>query len=93
MSVNVKKKIEGTISAKQKLTGTVGNRVSITGTVNVGGTSRAAEYDGVYEVTPTTEAQVLKTKQKLLKEDVVVAAIPKEYGLVTYNQDKTITIT
>ena len=50
-------------------------------------------YEGSYEVTPTSEQQVLHTADKVMTEDVVVHAIPKEYGLITYNQDKIIKIT
>lgn len=50
-------------------------------------------YEGAYEVTPQPTDQVLATGQKLMLGDVLVKAIPKEYGLVTYDQDRTITIT
>ena len=92
MGINAKGNIQGVVASSQALNSNIAGTLGLTGRVDTGG-ARPDEYDGVYEVTPTTEAQVLKTKQKLLKEDVVVAAIPKEYGLVTYNQDKTITIT
>lgn len=36
----------------------------------------AFSYDGAYDVTPTTEPQTLKTKNKYLKDDVVVKSIP-----------------
>ena len=58
-----------------------------------GGASDAETYDGVYEITPTTEPQTLPTARKIMAADVIVNAIPKEYGLVTYNQDKIIKIT
>ena len=57
------------------------------------GGSISEPYTGEYELTPTPEEQVLPVKNKLMTEDFVVHAIPKEYGLVTYNQDKVITIT
>ena len=50
-------------------------------------------YAGAYEVTPARYEQKLNTADKLMQHDVVIHAIPKEYGLVTYNQDRTITIT
>lgn len=33
-------------------------------------------YSGSYQVTPTTEDQVLKTKEKLMLNDLTVCAIP-----------------
>lgn len=83
------------ITAKQALTGNVAAKQKLQGAVNVGDVIKEAAdyYEGEYEVTPSTEVQVLETSQKFLEANVVVAPIPKEYGLITYNQDKTITIT
>lgn len=44
-----------------------------------------APYDGPYTVTPTRERQELPTAGKSLALNVVVEAIPPEYGLITYN--------
>lgn len=52
----------------------------------------ADPYRGPYEVTPTLDAQVLPTAQKLMTGDLTVKAIPREYGLVTYDQSRTITV-
>ena len=52
----------------------------------------AEHYDGSYEVIPKAVPQVLSTKGKLMSEDVKVAAIPQNYGLVTYNQNREIII-
>ena len=90
-----KQKITGNIAAKQSICGAISSKGKLTGSVSVGTAIKIEpeQYEGVYEIMPTEEEQVLETKDKLLKENVVVAAIPKEYGRVTYNQDKTITIT
>lgn len=50
-------------------------------------------YEGAYAVTPKTTAQTLPTRGKRMAEDVVIDAIPERYGLITYDQHKTITIT
>ena len=50
-------------------------------------------YDGEYEVTPTGETQVLPTVGKYMSADVTVKPIPKEYGLVSYDNRKIIKIT
>ena len=42
-------------------------------------------YDGPYTVTPGPEAQTLQTNGKRMTADVVVGAIPNNYGLVTWN--------
>ena len=42
-------------------------------------------YDGPYTVTPGAEAQTLATNGKRMTGDVVVGAIPNNYGLVEWN--------
>lgn len=43
------------------------------------------EYDGSYEIMPTSEPQVLGTSGLVMKEDVVVNPIPSNYGLITWD--------
>lgn len=50
------------------------------------------KYDGEYVITPSTNEQLLNTSNKMMKQDIIIRAIPKEYGLVTYDQNKVITI-
>ena len=42
-------------------------------------------YTGQYTVTPGATAQTLATNGKRMTADVVVGAIPENYGLVTWN--------
>lgn len=93
MSINAKGNLQGVVTTQQELKGNISAALELIGNVNAGGVILPEYYEGEYEITPRTEAQVLDTKDKFLKDNVVVAPIPKEYGLVTYNQDKTITIT
>ena len=43
------------------------------------------EYKGAYEVTPSSEAQVLPTEGLMMRGDLTVGAIPSNYGLVTWD--------
>lgn len=52
------------------------------GTVVIAGVD---DYKGVYDVIPTAEPQSLPTKDLRMFDDVRVAAIPNNYGLITYN--------
>ncbi len=83
------------ISARQALVGEIQERQSLCGEVNVGDAieKKPEYYEGECEITPTEEKQVLSTSQKLVKEDIIIKPIPQNYGRITYNQDKTITIT
>lgn len=42
-------------------------------------------YHGEYEITPSREEQILPTAGSALSQDIVVHAIPQNYGLITYN--------
>lgn len=42
-------------------------------------------YKGDYKVTPTSEEQVLQTKNKVLTNNVIVAPIPSNYGMISWN--------
>ena len=42
-------------------------------------------YDGSYSVIPSNEVQTLPTSGKLLARNVVVGAIPSNYGLISWN--------
>jgi hypothetical protein len=50
-------------------------------------------YDGSYEFTPKAEVQIIPTAQKYLAANMIIHKIPEQYGLITYDQDRTITIT
>ena len=45
----------------------------------------ADAYEGNYVVTPASVAQVLNTKDLMMTDDLIVEAIPSNYGLVTWN--------
>ena len=42
-------------------------------------------YEGNYVVEPSSEEQVLATRDKVMDQDVVVCPIPSNYGLITWN--------
>ena len=42
-------------------------------------------YDGSYNVTPSTETQVLYTKDKVMQDNVTIAPIPSDWGHITWN--------
>ena len=42
-------------------------------------------YDGITEITPSQDTQVLQTSNKALTRNIVVNPIPSNYGLITWN--------
>ena len=61
----------------------------------VGGTVIVSEgfpvYDGTVQIVPGPEEQVLDTQYMTVMDNITVAPIPKNYGLITYN-GRTITV-
>ena len=51
-----------------------------TGLINVG-----FPYSGSYTVIPSRETQTLPTRNKVLLDDIEVAPIPNNYGLITWD--------
>lgn len=49
------------------------------------GANAGQEYTGIYEATPSNQAQILPTANRILTDNVVVNPIPNNYGLITYN--------
>lgn len=42
-------------------------------------------FDGDYSITPTTQEQTIPISGKTGRRDIVVGAIPQNYGLVTWD--------
>lgn len=42
-------------------------------------------YVGEYTITPSTETQIIEAKNLWMTDNVVVKAIPQNYGLITWN--------
>lgn len=42
-------------------------------------------YEGDYEITPSDRAQTIPIEGKTATQDIVIGAIPNNYGLITWN--------
>ena len=42
-------------------------------------------YDGITDITPSQDTQILQTSNKTLTRNIVVNPIPSNYGLVTWD--------
>ena len=77
--------LTGSISPVGSVTGTILGDHGVSGTITVGGSSDLPEYEGSYTITPGAEAQTLQTAYHVPVENIVVEAIPSNYGLITWN--------
>ena len=75
--------LTGKLSAIPSLSGELSSEAGLVG--NIEHSTRVVYYGGSYLVIPSAEEQVLPTSGKELIEDVVVAPIPNNYGLITWN--------
>lgn len=49
-------------------------------------------FTGEYAITPTTEAQVLSTKNLWMTDNITIEPVPQNYGLITWD-GSVITVT
>ena len=69
--------ITGNIQSVLNLTGELSNALVLSGKLSPSSIPLYPMYDGVYEVTPVPELDiVLDTRKKLLTQDVIVNSIP-----------------
>ena len=78
-------RLTGTISAEEGMVGTLSPVGFVSGSLTVGNRSPYEQYDGEYEITPSTEEQILETADRTMMRNVVVKPIPKNYGLITWD--------
>ena len=45
----------------------------------------AEDYIGDYNLIPTNEQTILQTKGHIMKDNITIEPIPKNYGLITWN--------
>lgn len=70
-------KLIGSVTSGQLLTGKLSETTPVIGVVSVGSAFVPDIYDGDYIIVPKAdEEQELQTKDKLLKENVTVKAVP-----------------
>lgn len=75
----------GTISGPGALSGSVSAAGTLAGALSMAPPLEPERYEGPYEVTPAESAQRLATGGLMMTGDVTVAAIPSNYGLITWD--------
>lgn len=61
------------------------NRPGLSAAAIISGGNSYPLYDGEYAFTPTTEAQTIETNGFALLDNITIAPIPNNYGLITWN--------
>lgn len=68
--------LKGRISGQGNLNGNIRDKAKMSGTLHYAKSKPLPYYEGEYELTPVWENVTLETKQKSMKEDVTMQAIP-----------------
>ena len=61
------------------------NRPGLSAAATISGGKSYPLYDGEYVFTPTQAEQTIETKGFALLENITIAPIPNNYGLITWN--------
>jgi len=85
--------ISGSVAAMASLQGTVQTRAiladAMIGSVII--KNDLPTYGGPYEVTPGEQAQRVPVGDKVMREDIIVEAIPQNYGRLSWD-GRTLTV-
>ena len=66
------------------LSGRLSTTGGLSGSLSVG-EHYTPDYEGPYEFTPTNSAQVVLIDGKKATEDIIIGAIPSNYGRIVWN--------
>ncbi len=80
--------LSGTLSPVEAVIGELSPTGSLEGELTIPKIIEPETYRGTHEVTPSGEAQILMTAEKVVKENIVINPIPSNYGLITWNGSK-----
>ena len=81
--------INGLLKNNNNLNSNIQSNTNISAKLTVGGSSSYLDYSGSYDIIPNQEDQTLQTKDKILRENMLVEKIPyfetsNEYGETVY---------
>lgn len=77
--------MDGNTSNVGNISGSLSPPSNISGELSIPTYVDVDVYDGITEVTPTTEQQVLQTYNKTVTRNIVVNSIPENYGRLLYS--------
>lgn len=84
-------KLTGTIQGVGGISGSLSASGGLSGGISLPEVAPLDPYDGEYVITPGRTEQVLNIDGKRATADIIVQAIPSNYGLITWN-GSTITV-
>lgn len=76
-------KLHGKLSHIQALSGSLSCVRTLVGSLAT--LNPYGDYTGETEITPSNHDQVVQTAGKAMRENILVKAIPQNYGLISWN--------
>ena len=73
--------LSGQLASRHALSGTLAPVQSVSGTLAIG----EKPYAGPMTITPTTSAQTIPIANRRVTQDIIVEAIPNNYGLISWD--------
>ena len=83
--------VAGSLTPASTLQGILSSAQRLHGDLTIPASGSVPVYRGAYEFTPSQQEQVIQIDHKEALADIKINAIPKCYGLITYN-GTTITV-
>ena len=83
--------LSGVLTPAGTLSGKLSTPTTITGLLTIPQCVLPPSYEGPYEVTPSSEEQVLNTDAFYMNGNITINPIPNNYGLITWD-GSTITV-
>ena len=77
--------MDGTLQTYGRITGSLSCMQTVSGELTIPEVVNAEYYDGPYEFTPSQHQQRAPTKEKLMRDDIIINPIPQNYGLITWD--------
>ena len=68
-----------------QLIGTLSSSGSLNGSMSIPQARDINPFEGAYEYTPTDETQTVAINGLRATQDIIINAIPNNYGLITWN--------
>lgn len=85
MSIAVIPTLTGQLTAVGNMQGRISGSTDTSGSLSVPKIISPDSYDGQTVITPSDTEQVLHTDGLIVPSDIIIEAIPNNYGLITWN--------
>ena len=84
MELTLENKLSASLAVEQGISGTLYSPQTLNAEIVLGGNAYPV-YQGPYEFTPSSEAQIVSVSHTIPISDITINPVPSNYGLITWN--------